>query len=490
MKINNFREIKSILFNNIGTKQTILKNIFWLFVSNGISQFLKLILIIYIARILGATEYGKFNFALAFISLFILFSDFGLSSIITRDFSRDKKREKEFLDILSLRILLSVGVLILILVSSFFITPDPLIRKVIWILAIVILTSTFSDGFCDFFRARQKMEYVAGVQILEALALIIAGFFVLLNFPSLVNLSYAYLTAAFISLILILFFFHLKIFPLKLSWQKVIWKKFLLMSWPIGLWLVFTSMYNYVDSTIMGHSGQITETGWYNAAYTIVNFINLPAAIISASFYPALSVALWGTKEKIQKIWDYQIEIIVFLAIPLVVGGIILAPKIIDFFYGQSFSPSIFAFQILIGMAGIVFLSGPFTQILVVSNQQMKICLIALFGVLFNLSLNLILIPKLSLYGASFAILITQLLVFLSLFYSVLKFTSIKPFNLRFFSIFFISVFSSILMYYSLSRSQIYNLHILFLVPFGAGIYFLTFFILKRLLSQFIKTNI
>jgi len=93
--------IKNIILNpgvfflkNSGTKQTIAKNTFWMAVAEGITRFLKLFLIIYVARILGATEYGKFTFALAFVSLFAIFSDFGISQITTRELAQKKGKRK------------------------------------------------------------------------------------------------------------------------------------------------------------------------------------------------------------------------------------------------------------------------------------------------------------------------------------------------------------------------------------------------------------
>ena len=86
---------RAFFLKNLSTKQTIAKNTFWLAVAEGITRFLKLFLIIYVARILGATEYGKFTFALAFVSLFAIFSDLGLSQITTREFAgimREKKK--------------------------------------------------------------------------------------------------------------------------------------------------------------------------------------------------------------------------------------------------------------------------------------------------------------------------------------------------------------------------------------------------------------
>ena len=204
---------KSFFLENTEVKQTIFKNTFWLAVSEGITRFLKLILIIYVARILGATEYGKFTFALAFVSLLVIFSDFGLSHIATREFAREKKKEKEFSSIFSLKILLSLGTLILMIAGSFFVTLSPAIRGVIWILAIYVIIESFAGIIYAFLRARQRMEYESWVKILQAFVVTGAGFFVILNFPSVQNLSYGYLFASLVALIFILIFFHFKIFP-------------------------------------------------------------------------------------------------------------------------------------------------------------------------------------------------------------------------------------------------------------------------------------
>ena len=121
MNLNNFNSLKTFLFNNSGTKQTILKNTFWLSLSLGISKFLGLVLLIYAAKILGAEEYGKFTFSLAFVSLFVVFYGLGLPYIIIREFSRVEEKKQKFYSIISLQLLLAVISFFLILLSSFFI---------------------------------------------------------------------------------------------------------------------------------------------------------------------------------------------------------------------------------------------------------------------------------------------------------------------------------------------------------------------------------
>jgi O-antigen/teichoic acid export membrane protein len=373
------------------------------------------------------------------------------------------------------------------LIASFFITPDPVIQKVIWILAVYISISNFGIIIYAFLRARQKMEYEAGAKILQALILVGIGFFILFKFPSIENISYGYLFANLMALIFILTFFHFRVSSLNLNWDKNIWQKFFRFSWPLGLAYVFSAVFVNVDSVIMGSWGQFTEAGWYNAVHRIVGLTTLPAMLIFTSFYPVLSKLLKESKEKLQKVWNYYLESMIILATPIAVGGLVLAPKIVYSFFGQSFGPSILAFQILIFMAGINFLYNPYILILIVSNQQKKYLWVSLIAAVTNTILNLILIPYYSLYGAAFVALFTALLIFFLLVKASSQLVSITPFNVRNFLIFLISISASLLMYFLISNPKIYALNVFLLILIGIGTYFFFFLILKKIVSQFFK---
>jgi len=485
MTIRNFNRIKALLFNNVTTKQTIFKNTFWLTLASIVNKILRLVLFIYIARILGATEYGKFTFALAFVGLFGMFADFGLSQIVTREFSQEKEKEKEFPAVFSLKILLTLGALILILIGSFLITVDPLIQKIILILAFCFFSDSFIEIIFAFFRARQKMEYPAAITIFESLITVCAGIFILFYFPSVKNLSYCYLLASLVGLIVALFFLGLKLQRLSLNWDKSIWKKFLMISWPLALIGVLASIYNQTDSIMLGYFKQITENGWYNAAYRIIAATLTPLGLVSVSIFPVLSQSFKESKGKMQKVWNLYMEAIIFLAIPITIGGILLAPGIINFIYGQNYAPAILAFQILMVTSGIIFLYTPFQQVLVVFDRQKKIFWVILFGAIFNIIFNSILIPKFSLYGAAAVTVATHFLVGILLLKLTLNFHFISSFNRRILLSFTIAVLSSLLMYFVISLPAIYNLHIIFSILFGALIYSAAFFVLRYATGKF-----
>jgi O-antigen/teichoic acid export membrane protein len=404
---------------NIQDIKNIFKNTAWLGIGEVVSRLFLLFLFIYAARILGPQGFGIFNFALAIVSFFVIFSNLGISDITTRELAKDSEKIKHYPGILLLRILLSIGAFIIIFIVSFFLTQDEYIRKIIWILGIYVLTHNFLIVVYSFFRARRQMKYEALIRISEAFLAAVLGFLILSQSPSAMSLSYAFLSASLFVALFSIFFFSAIIRPVWISWDFNLWKNFLKVSWPIGIAYAFGMVYIRIDSVMMGFLGQITEVGWYSAAYKIAGALIVPSSLIGASFFPVLSKLFNESKEKFQETFKFYIKLMIILAIAVAIIGLIFSSYIINLFYGQMFSPAVLALQILIIMSALNYIYGPFYLILIAANKQKKVFQISFIGALINIVLNIILIPYYSLYGAAIATSITYIvLVVLAIYHS------------------------------------------------------------------------
>ncbi len=468
--------IKSFFLENISIRQTIFKNTFWLTVAEAITQILKLVLIIYTARILGAIEYGKFSFALSFVAIAVIFSELGLPDIITRELSRNQDLEKEYSSIISLKLFLSIVTMLLIYIVSFFITSDPAIRYSIWLLSYFILITSFLNIVYAFFRARQKMEYEAVSKIIQYVILASVGFFILFSAPSIKNLSYAYLFTNVIILILVVLFFNRFVGSLVIGYDKKVWKKYLTSSWPLAGGLIISWMYVSVSSIMLGYFGYNIENGWYNAAYRIIGALAISAVLISRSFFPVLSSFSTESREKIKKVWNYQKELMIIFAFPIMVGGIVLAPKIISFFYDPSYYPSIFAFQLLVFVSGVDFLYYPYASALIIFNHEKRNFGLIIVGLVISIILNIFLIPKYTLYGAAISVLISSTIVLLLAVVVTRIYTPIRPFNIEILKTFVSVIFSGLVMFFLIRMPTIYNLHFILVIIIGMLCYFLVLF--------------
>lgn len=483
MNIKNFADIKSTFFDNRSIKQTIFKNTFWLSIAEGISRLLKFFLIIYIARILGATEYGKFTFALNLVSFLIIFSDLGISSIATREFAKDIGKEKKYLpSFLSLKSFLSLITLLIIGLVAVFITPDPGVKKVIWILAIYSLTEYFTQFFYALLRARQKMEYEAIAKVLNSVFCVVFGFLFLFKVPSLSSLSCAYLIGAIVAALFVFILYKKKFNHLGFIVDRSIWKEILSLSWPLALMAIFASVYHYMDSIMLGAWGYLEENGWYNAAYKIIDIAALPMVLISASFFPLLASTFKKeiSKDKREKIFLSQLSVQAILGIPIFLGGILLAPQIINFIYGSQYQNAILAFQILVGTLLIIYLNNTFNSALFSANYQGILFLITFVGVILNILLNLMLIPKYSLYGAAIATLITYLFHWFFCIYFTKKLIGLTLFKVQFLKILGISLFFSSLMAFAILQLISLHLNIFLIILVGVITYLLPILILDK----------
>lgn len=472
--------IKKFFFENIGIRQTILKNTFWLTVAEVVIGFLRLGLLIYVARILGANEYGKFTFAFAFVSVIVLFSDLGVIDIITREFSRNEEKEKEFPKILTLDIVLSLGALAMMVVGSFFITSDQYIQTLIWILACFILSTNFFGIFLAFLRGRQKMEYEAGIKVVHAIILVLVSFLGIFYFPSAIGLAYGYLAANLFSVMMLLLFFHTRFQRLRLSFDKSIFN-ILKISWPLSLGYVPIWVYITTSSIMLGYFNLLTENGWYNAASKIALIAMIPADLVIRSFYPVLSKFFVNAKQELQRSWDYLMSVMVFLAVPTVVGGITLAPKIIDFFYGPDFTPSSFALQLLMVVVGLTFIHYPFSVILIISDHQKKNFFLIAIGILANIALNVVLVPFYGFYGAIFSVIISSLGILLWTMMTSKHVIDIALFNAKVAHHSIVAGLFSYLMFLVLRIPVIWRLNIFYLVGIGALTYIILCFLFYKI---------
>lgn len=390
-------------------KNKIFKNSIWLIGGEGISRLFLALLLIYAARILGAEQFGVFSFSLAFCSIFLIFSNLGLSEIITRELTKDKEREKDYSAVMSLKIVLSLMAFFLIFFASFFVEEN--IRKIIWIIGIYVVSRHFLVVVYAFFRARQKMKYEAWTKIFQTLITLVSGIILLRYIPSVSVLSYVLLGSTLLTILFVLILFSLVIMPISFSLDFKVWKKFLKLSWPLGLTTLFAAVYIYIDSVMMGFWGQIVQVGWYNAAYKIVGVLMITSSLIGASFFPILSKLFNESKEEFYRVFKYYLKLMIFLALFAVIFGIPLSSYIIKIIYGDSFLPAVFALQILIIMAALYALYNTFYLGLIASNQQRKVFWISLIAAIINIVFNFILIPKYSLYGAASATLITYIVL-------------------------------------------------------------------------------
>jgi len=425
----------------IGATRRVAKNTGALLVGNIISKLCTLAFFAIAARYIGPEEFGKYVFALSFAAMFIILGDLGLTTLAIREVARDRSLISKYLgNIAILKLILSaiaVGIIFLVITLLNY-PPDT--TKVVYIIGISVFFSSLSTALRWCFQAFQKMEYEALVNILQGLLLLGIGLTVVYLGRGLIGLAFAHLSTS-ILIFIFSFLITIKKFAkprFEIDWD--FWKYLIPTAIPIGLTTIFATIYLNTDTVMLSLMKGDAPVGWYNAGHKLVEAIKIIPSMFVLAIFPILANFYKISMESLKKVFRKSMQYLFLLALPIAIGTTILSYKIIPIIWGQEFIPAILALQILIWGGALVFLNSIAGWCLYAIDKQKIPMYICAIGVVINIILNLILIPKFSYIGAAIAIVITEFIVTLLSFFFVFQNLKISPFPPQIFKIIFASI--------------------------------------------------
>ena len=482
------KDLKSFFLENKNTKQTLVKNTFWLTVSSVFSKLFKYFLLIYAARLLGVTQYGYFNFAMSFAALFAVFADLGISALISRDLAKDKEVNIKIPAIFTLKLILVIGSFLLIVLASLFAPQSNGLRLAIILMAVFVTVNSLSGFLYSCFYGHEEMQYQTITELVENGIVTALGIYLLLRIPTAQTLTFAYAFSALCGFCAILLLFMRrfgKILKFKIDISE--WKRVFNLSWPLALSGIFALIYTYTDSVMLGFWKLFDQVAYYNAAQKIIALSILPAGLLVTAFMPTFARCSHIDKQKTQTIFDYQNTILLAIAIPVLCGGYILGNGLIFHLYGTNYMPSVLALKILLIMAGQSYLSTSLGYTLFIYNQQRKMFWAYLAGALLNVPLNTLLIPKIGFYGASIATVITSFITLIVLVYLTRHLTPMKLIDFVLVKYFSIILIASLVMSIFLVLGAKYNLNIFLKILGGGFIYVLILGVFIFKIKKYLK---
>jgi O-antigen/teichoic acid export membrane protein len=400
----------------INLRKILIKNTFYLALSEGISMVILFLISVLVARNLGDTVYGQFAFVLAFAQIWQVIADFGLTMIAVREISTSSQNTSKLLNnLLSLKIIIGLATYILIFASAFIIHKPFFIKELILIAGLYLIIYTTAELLRAVFRAQEKFKYEAFVKITQHLLLFIL-IAIAINSGNLIFIIWSYVIAASYALGLTIYLIYKKITHLSFSWDSLLINKLLKEAWPLALANVFVIIYFRIDTVMLSLLVGDQPTAWYNAAYLLIFSLTFVAYILIMSVYPKLSQLAKSSLTQCRRLYR-QTLYLMFCAGFLILGlASLLAKWLIPYFYGQQFTPAIQVFYVLALAVFFSFLSHVWLYTLNALGRQSSYALATGFGVLLNIILNFYWITKFSYIGAAWATVLTEIITGLIIF--------------------------------------------------------------------------
>jgi len=395
------------------------RNTSFLLVSRLIGTILAFFCSIFIVRYLGPTEFGVIAFAISFTGIWGVLSDLGFSVLTTRDLARNLFEKRLYVgNVLLICIIMALITFLLIAIVINLLNYPKETVTVVYIMALYVILTSFTNIFYSIFRANEKMEYQSLGEILNNFLLflgILVGIALDLN---VVLLSLVYIFSSFLTLAYSCLISCWKFFIPEIKTKFSLWKHIFFNALPFGLTSVSGVIYTFIDSVLLSLMKDQFTVGIYSAAYRLtLALVTLPL-VINLSIFPIMSKIYVDNNPDItlKAVVKEYFNIMVILAIPMGIGVTLLADKIILVLYGNQYTDSIIALQILIWSIVLIFANSAFVRLLESSDRQLIMTKITIFSMIGNIILNILLIPQFSYIGASVATVFTELTIFTLVF--------------------------------------------------------------------------
>ena len=373
----------------------------------------------YLSRYLGVSNFGILNFALYFCSLFQVLFDLGIAQLLIRDVSRDLSRSSEFVGkatalkgIIVFIAGLSVGI---VGAASHF---AHVTNMAILLTAVVFAINGISTVFLAAFQAHRKMTIVSLYNLLNDLALSVLVIFFIGTYPYVNTVLTFNIVVAFGNLLLLFVIYWKQVALPKFEFDKIFWKELLRAGTPIAVSSLGISMYMFIGPTVLKYTRGDFEVGLFSAGYKIISILTLIPMTLSQVVYPIFSNFYATAKEKLQKALADSLRVIAQISVPLGVGTVIIAPKIMALLYPPTFQDATIVLQVIICGDAMVYLGWIIYAFLLALDRQ-KICMtISLIGAAAAIIINLLLVPRFGYVGAAYATACIDIFLFVSYVYS------------------------------------------------------------------------
>lgn len=454
-------------------KDRIIRNIFALFAGNVAVNLLSFVLMVFIARSLGDVGVGQYSFIFAFGSLILLLGNPGLEYIIVKEVPADKGLLATYGgNILSLKIVLAVLAVSVTVVLSLLVNKTQSLIYSLLIVCVIYGFNAVGSTFSSILHANERMDLTSLAQVAERVVALGFGVIVLYWARSVLYLVLVLLVSRVVREIFC-FYFSNRYFTPVLRRDWLIWKELFIKSIPFSLSIFFLYIYYRIDTVMLSLMVNDQVTGWYNAAYRLVDVVNYIPFLTVAAILPPMARSSKQDRELLRDIFNRSFRYLTILGMPIGVGMYLLSPRIIELVYGQGFGNAAFALRILIWGEILVFvnyLGGQFLN--VVDKEKIYTTIIGITAGV-NIILNLFLIPRYTYFGAAWATVACEIIVLCLIYYYIRGVLG----NLTFLSTVWKQITASVVMGIIVVKCD--ELPLWYVVPIGVASYFLVFSVLR-----------
>jgi len=404
-KINNCRV--SLMTNRI------ISNSFYSIIDQALSIGLNLILTILFAKYLGAKSLGQYALGLAIVGILAIFTNFGITSIMSREIAKSSDKTKLYLgNALGIKLFISFPLLILLTIVTVNIFGYRYDTAYIIILIAIYNTSTTSVAYIgSAFVSLHRNDKLLKINIINKFISLLGASILLSYGYKLTELLYLFIIISSVLFIYAIIQVKTIVPNFKIIFNKRFNKKYILLSFPLVMASASEFINLRIDTVFIGSMMNEIEVGFYSAAYNLFFGASLIPNALSKVFLPNFINCYKVSKEKAFKLKSKYFFLFFIYSVVIGLIFLLLSDQLIELIYGNEFYKSTIVLKYLSFALLVIVLNRLYIYTLIALKEDKYYFKITFYGMLVNLFLNYVLILNYGIIGAAMSTIVTESVV-------------------------------------------------------------------------------
>jgi O-antigen/teichoic acid export membrane protein len=384
----------------------ITKNILALLTTSATRLLLGIALQLYVARQLGAGGLGKYAVVLAFVTVFQVITELGLSRLVIRELARRREPQRYFYGAVAMQVIGAVVAYGLLAAAVQLLGYKQDTGRALYIAGLSLFPYAVTSACQACFQAMERMELIAAVETAGAAGQLALAVGLLSTGHGVVALGGVIVAGEALVALLCLFVAFRLGFLLPVRFSPAFSWQLARAAPPFFLLAVSVVIYSRLDIIMISQFMGERAAGVYSAAYLIVRALSLGVTAYSDALYPALSRLHTDTsmRERLELAGRKALQYGLVLILPAAAGTAALAPALIHLLYrDQQYTGAVLVLRLVVWETVPFLVNAVLSRLLIASNLQRLSAQVALIKLAVSVVYYAVLIPLFGLPGAAVA---------------------------------------------------------------------------------------
>lgn len=364
------------------------------------------VIFILVARLFSQESAGAFKLSITYSSILLTICLWGLDQLLIREVARDRTKASYFLGgFLGLRLFLATGFWLLLAAILPFLPYTAESKQLILIMTAAIIPGSVSNLYQSIWFALENVKGISAIVLLFSLARLTAGGWLLWQGQPLLIIAFLFVLLSLGEMVANAWLTHACGVLPEFRWRfdPPFWSKQLRIATPLIV-VSFVLIVEYqFDDIILSLFWPEQQVGVYGTAATILALLLFSTRSFQLAIFPVIARAFHGESVHLRRIYSQTTRALVVGAFPIALLVAIFSEQIIRLVFGPGYEEAGPMLSILVWAFFISGINVPNSRLMVVANQQRVMARFAIFSMIGNVCLSLLLVPEWGGLGTAWA---------------------------------------------------------------------------------------